>query len=96
MINPNLNVTKTFREQVDEFLKTIFGTITQPYIRATLSKNKTRVLTLLILNETRAEKLSYKVLSCVIYTMIKHYGCIYYLDFQSKNQLNACWFWRGL
>ena len=36
--------------------------------------------------ETRADNPNkdYRVLSCVIYTIIKHYACIHYLDCQSK------------
>ena len=53
--------------------ETIFGPITQPHIRSTLSKNKTIVLALLVFYETRADnpKKAFKVLSCVIYTIIK-------------------------
>ena len=39
MINPNSNINKAFREQVDICMKTAFSVITQPHIRATLSKN---------------------------------------------------------
>ena len=40
MINPNLNINKSFIEQVDKCMKTTFGPITQPHIRATLEKKK--------------------------------------------------------
>ena len=33
MINPNLNISKSFRQQVDKCIKTIFGPITQPHIK---------------------------------------------------------------
>ena len=84
MINPNLNIKKSFREQEDKCTKTVFGTIIQPNIRDTLSKNKTRVLALLMIYETRADnpKKYFKVLSCVIYTITKNYICIDYLAFQ--------------
>ena len=61
-----------------------FGAITQHHIRATFPKNKTRVLELLIFNETRADntKKSFRVLSCVMCTIIKNYVCIDYLSFQ--------------
>ena len=49
-------------------MNTTFGEITQPHIRSTLEKNKTRVLTLLIFYETRKNpKKAFRVLSCVIY-----------------------------
>ena len=34
--------------------------------------------------ETRADKIAYRLLSCVIYTIIKNYACIGYLACQSK------------
>ena len=58
----------------------IFSPITQPYIRSTLEKKRTRVSALLIPYETRKNpKRYFKVLSCVIYTIINHYVCIDYL-----------------
>ena len=36
MINPGLNINKTFREQVEKVMYTTFGEITQPLIKATL------------------------------------------------------------
>ena len=36
MINPNFNINKEFREQVDKCMKTTFGQIAQPHIRAVL------------------------------------------------------------
>ena len=48
MINPGLNVNKTFREQVENFMLTTFGAITQPFMKYTLLKNKTRVLELMM------------------------------------------------
>ena len=48
MINPGLNVTKSFREQVENFMYTTFGKITQPFIKATLAKNNTSVLVLIL------------------------------------------------
>ena len=82
MINLNLNINKAFREQVEKCIKNTFGAITQPFIRDTLSKKKTRVLALSMFYETRAENIAYRVLSCVIYTIIKNYVCIYYLACQ--------------
>ena len=38
MINPNLNTNKAFIEKLETFMKNTFGPITQPHIRATLSK----------------------------------------------------------
>ena len=77
-----LNINKAFREQVYKCMKTTFYEITQYFIRATLSKNKTRVLSLLIFYGTISENIAYKVLSCVIYTIIKNYVHIDYLACQ--------------
>ena len=79
MINPKLNINKPFREQVDNFINNKFVPTTQPFIRSTIAKNKTRVLPLLIFYETRINhKNVFKVLSCVIYTIINSYVCINY------------------
>ena len=38
MINPSLHVNKSFKEQVENFMNTIFGELTQPFIKTTLFK----------------------------------------------------------
>ena len=63
-------------------MKNTFGAITQLFIRTALFKNKTRVLLLLMFYETRAKKIFYRLLSCIIYTIIKNYVCINYLACQ--------------
>ena len=82
MINPGLNVNKSFREQVENCMFTAFGEITQPFIKSTMLKNYTSVLALIMFYEKRGDKKAYKVLSCVIYTIIKNYVCIDYIAFQ--------------
>ena len=62
---------------------TTFGKISQPFIIANLKK-KNESVELILFYETGAEKIAYRVLSCVIYTTIKNYVYIDYLDFQSK------------
>ena len=62
-------------------MKNTFGGITQPLIIATLFK-KTRLLALLMSYEKGAENIAYRVLSCVIYTIIKNNVCIDYLACQ--------------
>ena len=64
------------------------GAITQHFIKTTLLKRTTILLEFLMFYDTRAEKISYRVFSCVIYTIIKNYVCIDYLAFQSK-QISA-------
>ena len=83
MINPTLNINKAFREQVNKCMKTTFGAITKPYIKTTLAKNNTRVLALFMFDEKRKNtKKAFKVLSCVIYTILRNYVCIDYLAFK--------------
>ena len=84
MINPGFNVNKSFREQVEKCMYTTFGEITQPFIKSTLSKNSTSVLASIMFYEKRADnpKKAYRVLNCVIYTIIKNYVCIDYLACQ--------------
>ena len=80
MINPGLNVNKA----VEKCMFTTFVEITQTFIKATLAKNNTLVLALIMFYETRAyNPRKYFILSsCVIYTIIKNYFCINYLAFQ--------------
>ena len=67
-------------------MNTTFGEITQPFIKSTLANNNTIVLALIIFYEAIADnpKKAFRVLSCVIYTIIKHYVCIDYLACQYK------------
>ena len=66
-------------------MENTFVPITKPYIRATLSKNNTRVLELLMFYETRKKhQKSITVLSCVIYTIVSNYLCIDYIACESK------------
>ena len=85
MINPNLNINKAFKEKVIKCMKTTFGSITQPHISKRLAKINTIVLTLLMFYETRKNpKKVFKVLSRVIYTIIRKYACIDYLASELK------------
>ena len=61
---------------------TTFVAITQPFIKTTQLKNNTRVLALIMIYETISDKISYIVLSCIIYTTIKNYVYIDYLACQ--------------
>ena len=80
MINPTLNINKSFKEKITNCMKTTFGAITQPHIRTILEKNNTRVLALVMFYEKRKNpKNVFRVLSYVIYTIIRNYICIDYL-----------------
>ena len=65
-------------------MNTKFGDLTQLFIKATLSKNNTSVLSLIMFHETREEnpKKSFRMLSCFIYSKIKDYVFINYLACQ--------------
>ena len=71
---------------MEKCINTTFGEITQPFIKATLSKKNTSVLALIMFYETRADnpKKAFRVLSCVMYTIIKKCVCIDYLAYQIK------------
>ena len=62
-------------------MHTTFGEITQPFIKTTLSKNNTRVLALITFCETIGDNPEkyFRLLSCVIYTIIKKYVFISYI-----------------
>ena len=60
---------------------TTFGEITQPFIKPAFLKKS--VLALIMFYEIRGDKKAYRLLSCVIYTIIKKI-CIDYLARQSK------------
>ena len=88
MINLTLNHTKAFREQWNKYMKTKFFAITQSRIKTILAKKKTRVLALLMFYEARKNHKKYfKVLSCVIYTIISKNVCIEYLYCESKSKV---------
>ena len=66
---------------MEKCINTTFGEITQPFIKATLSKKNTSVLALIMFYETRGDnpKKYFRVLSCVVYKIIKNYVYIDYL-----------------
>ena len=81
MINQGLNVNKSSIEQVETCMHTKFGEITQPFIKAKSEKKNTSVLALIMFYEKRADisKKNFRVLSCVIYSIIKNYVYIDYI-----------------
>ena len=56
MMNPNLSMKKDFKEQVKIYVKTTFATTTQSHISKILLKPDTRVLSLVMLYDTRRKK----------------------------------------
>ena len=86
MMNPNLSINKYFKEQVKICMKTTFVTMTQQHISKFLSKTNTRVLALVMFYDTRKTnaKKMFRVLSCVIYTIISNFVSIYYLGYKKN------------
>ena len=86
MLNPHLNMNKTFKDQVKTCLSNTFGADTNRNINKTLMKQNTRVLALFIFYEIGNFNPSkmFRVLSCAIYTIINRYVCIDYLGTETK------------
>ena len=81
MMNPNFSMNKAFKEQVKVCMKTTFSTSTMTNISKILPKPNTRVLALDMFFQNRKKygKKMFRVLSCVIYTIIRGQVCIDYL-----------------
>ena len=75
MLNPHLNTNRAFKDQVKTCLSNTFCEDTNKHINKTLMNQDTRVLALVIFNEigTINPRKMFKVLSCVIYTIIDKY-----------------------
>ena len=71
-MNPNLSINKAFKEQVEIFMKTTLGAMTQQHISKLLLKPNTRVLALVMFYDTRQKnaKEMFKMFSGVIRTII--------------------------
>ena len=56
-------------------------------IRDSLLKKNTSVMALIMIYENSGKDIIkvYRVLSCVVYTLIDNYVCIYYMSCQSKH-----------
>ena len=80
-MNQNLHKKKDFKEQVKGCFKNTFGPSTNMHIGKILLKKNTRVLALVMFYENRNnnKKKMFRVLSYVIYTIIRKYVCIDYL-----------------
>ena len=72
MFNPNLHTNKVFKEQVKACLSNKFGADTNKHINNILLKRNTRVIALVVHYEygNLNTRKMFKVLSCVIYTII--------------------------
>ena len=81
MCNPNLFRHRVFKEQVKLCLNNTFGADTNKQINVILKRPNTRVIALILNYEHGSYSTIkvFKVLSCVVYTMIDKYVCIDYL-----------------
>ena len=86
MFNPALHTNKVFKEQVNACLNNSFGADTNKHINKTLMIRDTRVIALVAFYElgNNNPRKMFKVLSCVIYTIIDRYVCIDYLGTEIK------------
>ena len=86
MLNPKLNKSEAFKDQVRTCLNNTFGADTNKQINKTLMNRDTGVLALVVFYELGNFNLwkMFIVLSCVIYTIIDRYVCIDYLGTETN------------
>ena len=86
MINPLLNCNRVFRQQVEECLSFTFHSRIMETIKYCLRKNNTCVMALIFMNDNNGvkPKKMYKVLTCVLYSLMENYVCFDYLSCQAK------------
>ena len=89
MINPTFNRNRDFKDQVKVCLKNTFGPDTNSHIAKTSAKKNKIVLALVIFYESGKKIIRklFRVLSCVIYTIVGKYFCIDYLG-SEKSKLS--------
>ena len=81
MINPSLHINRIFIEQFQKCLGCYFSINTIKTIRDCLLKKNKYVMALINIYENNGKytRTVYRVLSCVVYTLIDNYVCIDYL-----------------
>ena len=86
MCNPTAYKHKVFKDQVKSCLGNTFGADTNKHINEILLRPNTRVIALIVNYEHGSFSTikMFKVLSCVIYTIIDKYVCIDYLYTEKK------------
>ena len=87
MCNPTLFRHKVFKEQVKLCLKDTFGADKNKQINVILKRPNTRVIALIHIYEHGSFSTikMFKVLSCVVYTIIDKYVCIDYLCTEKRD-----------
>ena len=90
MVNPALNFNKVFRDQFEKILKETFNSSAMSGIKKIIGKDNTCVIALVMFYEniTMNPMKVFRVLSCVVYSVIDHYVFVGYLCCQS-NELSA-------
>ena len=86
MINPSLHINKVFREQVQTLLRATFHKNTMETIRDVIKKKDTCVTALIMFYESKGTKPKkvYRLLSCVLNSLIYTYFCLDYISCKSK------------
>ena len=79
-------INKVFREQVEGRQRATFHENTMENIRDVMKKKDTCVIPLIMFYESKGKNpiKVYRMLSCVLYSLINHYDCIDYLCCKSK------------
>ena len=87
MCNPTLYRHKVFKEQMKLCLNNTFGADTIKQINVILKRPNTRVIAFIFNYEhgRYSTRKMFKVLSCVVYTIIDKYVCIDYLCTEKKD-----------
>ena len=83
-IKPLLQFNMVFRQQLEKCLRATFHERKMKTIKCCLRKNNTCVMALIMFYENNLlkPKKSYRVLSCLLYSLIDNYVCIDYLSCQ--------------
>ena len=86
MINPYIHINRVFREQVQKGLGCYLSTKTMKAIIYFLLNKNSYVMALIMIYENSGKGIRkvYRMLGCVVYTLIDNYVCIYYLSCQPK------------
>ena len=86
MINPSINCNKVIREQVEKWLSFSLHKRTMETIKYFLRKKNTCVMALISFYEINGLKTKkvYRVLICVVYSLIEDHVCIDYISCQTE------------
>ena len=78
IINPTLHVDKVFRDQVGKFPKINISSRWHERYIIFMRKKDTCIIPLVMFYETKKPTKVYRVLSCVLYSIIDNYVLVYY------------------